>query len=150
MNEDYAENTETYNQLMVIKQDLERRLEENDMEREKIQLEMNINKAKINLVEHLCVKPDSLENFLKSDRVVFSKHLYCREMVFIDAFKDYCQCNSHIAPKWGREVYYEPFNEFGIKVLKNSRKRYPNVIGEPSYTATWIIGVDIKDYDTSD
>ena len=150
MDEDYAENTETHDQLMAMRQDLERRLMENHIEHKTIQLEMNINKAKINLVEHLCGELNPLENFLKSDRVVLSKHLYCREKVFISAFQDYCQRNSHIFSKWTNQYYAGTFSDFGVKVLKNCRKRYPNVIGEPSYTATWIIGVDIKDYDMSD
>ena len=86
---------------------------------------------------------NSLEHFLKSDNVILDKNLYCREKVFITAFNDHCRESHFAASKWTNQFYERVFNDYGIKVERNLKKRYPNNCGEPSYTGTWIIGVDI-------
>jgi hypothetical protein len=88
---------------------------------------------------------NSLAHFLGSDLVILGENLFCREKVFITEFNDHCRESHFIPSKWTNHFYAGTFTDFGIKVERNCRKRYPNLAGEPSYTGTWIIGVDIKE-----
>ena len=91
-------------------------------------------------------KNNVLYEFLRSDFVKLDKdnnRLYCREKAFIIAFNDYCKSMHVDAPKWTREFYSAPFAEFGIKVLKNEHRRYPNKPGAEIFNGVCFIGVDL-------
>lgn len=87
-----------------------------------------------------------LTNFLKSDMVVIDPKLYCRQKVFIAAFNDYCKYKHYPSLKWTNQFYAGPFSDFGIKILNNARKRYPNEPEMKIYTETFITGVDVKNF----
>lgn len=95
--------------------------------------------------ESMAENSNSLTHFLRSDLVEFGSELYCREKVFIAAFNDHCKESHFSNSKWTSQFYAGPFADFGIKISKNCRRRYPNKAGERSYSGTFIMGVDIKD-----
>jgi len=95
--------------------------------------------------ESLAENTNALTHFLKTDLVVLGKDQYCREKVFVAAFNDHCKESHFSTSKWTSQFYSGPFADAGIKLSKNCRRRYPNRPGEPSYSGTFIIGVDIKE-----
>jgi phage/plasmid-associated DNA primase len=103
--------------------------------------------------ETMSENTNGLTHFLKSDLVTFGPKLYCRQKVFVAAFNDHCKENHHLSSKWTNQFYAGPFSDFNLKVVNNSRKKYPNAPGGKIYTETFIIGVDVKnmegEYDES-
>lgn len=94
--------------------------------------------------ETMAENTNSLTHFLKSDLVTLGPKLYCRQKVFVAAFNDHCKENHFLSSKWTNQFYAGPFSDFGLKVLNNARKRYPNAPGNKTYTETFIIGIDVK------
>jgi len=95
--------------------------------------------------ESMAENTNALTHFLKTDLVILGKDLYCREKVFVTAFNDHCKQSHFATSKWTSQFYSGPFSDMGIKLSKNCRRRYPNRPGEPSYSGTFLIGVDIKE-----
>lgn len=88
---------------------------------------------------------NSLTHFLKSDLVTLDPKKYCRQKIFVAVFNDYCKENHFPSSKWTSEFYAGSFADFGINIVNNKRKRYPDKEGAKSYTETFIIGVDLKE-----
>lgn len=95
--------------------------------------------------ESMAENTNALTHFLKTDLVILGKEQYCREKIFIAAFNDHCKQNHFPTNKWTSQYYSGPFADFGIKLCKNMRRRYPNRVGEKVYSGSFIIGIDIKD-----
>jgi hypothetical protein len=95
--------------------------------------------------ESMAENTNALTHFLKTDLVILGKDQYCREKVFVAAFNDHCKESHFNTSKWTSQFYSGPFADFGIKLAKNCRRRYPNKPGERSYSGTFILGVDIKE-----
>jgi len=95
--------------------------------------------------ESLAESTNALTHFLKTDLVVLGKDLYCREKVFVAAFNDHCKESHFLNSKWTGQFYSGPFADFGIRLIKNGRRRYPNLPGEKVFNGTFITGVDIKE-----
>jgi hypothetical protein len=95
--------------------------------------------------ETMAENTNALTHFLKTDLVILGKDQYCREKVFVAAFNDHCKESHFTTSKWTNQFYAGPFSDFGIKLMKNCRRRYPNKQGERSYSGTFILGVDIKE-----
>jgi hypothetical protein len=95
--------------------------------------------------ESMAENTNALTHFLKTDLVVLGKDKYCREKVFVAAFNDHCKESHFATSKWTSQFYSGPFADFGIKLTKNCRRRYPNNNNARSYNGTFILGVDIKE-----
>lgn len=95
--------------------------------------------------ENMTENTNALTNFLKSDLVVFGKDKYCKEKVFITAFNNHCKESHFRTMKWTHQFYSSPFAEFGLKMERNGRKKYPNKQGGKFCSGTFITGLDIKE-----
>jgi phage/plasmid-associated DNA primase len=95
--------------------------------------------------ESMAENTNALTHFLKTDLVILGKDQYCREKIFVAAFNDHCKESHFSTSKWTSQFYSGPFADFGIKLLKNQRRRYPNKPGEKTYSGSFIFGVDIKE-----
>lgn len=99
-----------------------------------------------NTQETMAESANALIHFLKSDLVVIGKDHYCREKIFVAAFNDHCKESHFGNTKWTHQFYSGPFADFGIKLNKNCRRRYPNKPNEKSFSGTFLFGVDIKEF----
>ena len=61
------------------------------------------------------------------------------------AVSDHAKLNYFPPTKWTSQFYSGPFQDFGIKISKNERRRYPNNLNGKTYTGTFILGVDLKE-----
>jgi hypothetical protein len=95
--------------------------------------------------ENMAENTNALTHFLNSDNVKIGPDFYCREQVFTAAFNEHCRQAHFQVSKWTSQFYNGPFADMGLKVTKNSRRRYPNLPHAQVYHGTFIIGVDIKD-----
>jgi len=95
--------------------------------------------------EQMAEDTNALTHFLKSDLVVLGKDQYCREKIFVEVFNDHCKESHFLNTKWTNQFYSGPFSDFGIKLNKNCRRRYPNKPNERSFNGTFIFGVDVKE-----
>jgi len=87
-------------------------------------------------------KESILKEFI--DLCHLGKDYYCREKVFVESFDEYCKNKQIKTPKWSSQLYYGPFTDANIKLVKNQRRRYPNEAGEKTHSGTFIFGIDIK------
>lgn len=95
--------------------------------------------------ELMAENTNALTHFLNTDLVIKDKDIYCREKVFVAAFNAHCKESHFSNSKWTSQFYSGPFADAGIKVIKNSRRRYPNNASGRSYCGTFIVGVDIRE-----
>lgn len=95
--------------------------------------------------ELMAENTNALTHFLKTDLVVFGKDLYCREKVFVTAFNEHCKQGHFTSSKWTSQFYSSSFADFGIKLVKNQRRKYPNDATGKTYCGSFIFGVDIKE-----
>ena len=100
--------------------------------------------------ETMAENTNALTNFLNSENVVLGEELYCREKIFIELFNDHCRDNHFATTKWTSQFYSGPFSEKGIKVIKNTRRKYPNDATGRSTIGTFIIGIDVVDHSKND
>ncbi len=100
--------------------------------------------------ETMAENTNALTNFLNSENVVLGEELYCREKIFIELFNDHCRDNHFTTTKWTSQFYSGPFSEKGIKVIKNTRRKYPNDATGRSTIGTFIIGIDVVDHSKND
>jgi len=103
--------------------------------------------------EQMASDTNALTNFLNSDLVILgdttlsikNQPVYCREKIFVEVFNAHVKEHHFTATKWTDQFFSGPFADFGIKSVKNTRRRYPNKPNEKSYTGTFIFGVDLKE-----
>lgn len=95
--------------------------------------------------EAMAENTNSLTHFLKSDLVVLGEDKYCREKIFVAAFNDHCKESHFVTSKWTNQFYSGPFADFGLKHVKNIRRKYPNNANGRTYSGNFIFGVDLKE-----
>ena len=96
--------------------------------------------------EMMAENTNSLIHFIKSDSVILGKveEVYCSEKVFIAAFNDYCNEKHMGGAKWTHQFYSGPFADYGLKIIRNKRMRYPRK-GTKTYNGAFILGIDVKE-----
>ena len=89
---------------------------------------------------------NALTNFLKSDFVILGdpKKVYCLERVFKQSLM-IMQKKIIFSNQMDKSILFRAISDFGIKISRNERRRYPNKPNEKTYTGTFIFGVDLKD-----
>jgi hypothetical protein len=50
-----------------------------------------------------------------------------------------------MATKWTSQFFSGPFADFGLKLVKNTRRRYPNDSTGNVFTGSFIFGVDVTE-----
>ena len=85
----------------------------------------------------------SLEHFISSGKVVLGEEHYCRERNFVQAFNEHCKECHLERNKFTTDYYLGVFGNYNIILKKGVKMKYPNTPDSPSYTGTFIFGVDI-------
>lgn len=91
---------------------------------------------------------NSLQNFLKSGKIIFDENKYVPEKVFKQAFNDHCRENNLNKEKFTSDYYSGIFINMKISLIKRCKKEYPinsgiNTIG------VFFSGVDVINDDDS-
>ena len=87
---------------------------------------------------------NSLQNFLKSGKVVFDPKLYIPLKVFSQAFNEHCKENNLPREQFTKDYYMSTFTNNGIKIIQQGVREYPPKSGTIIKRATIIIGIDIS------
>ena len=90
---------------------------------------------------------NSLQNFLKSGKVVFDKKLYIPMKVFSQAFNDHCRENNLPREQFTKDYYMATFTNNDIKVLFQGSREYPPRSGVLVKRTTIFVGIDISSDD---
>ena len=85
---------------------------------------------------------NSLQNFLKSSKIILDKDRYIPDKVFKQAFNDHCRENNLAKQQFTSDYYQGVFNINNITVTKRVKKKYPMDSSE-YITGIYYVGVDI-------
>lgn len=83
---------------------------------------------------------NALIHYLSSDKVSFGEEKYIPEKVFVQLFNQHCIDNNYKKMRFNQDFYLGPFSQFGIKIEKNTTKKY---LGK-KMNATFLCGVDLQ------
>ena len=83
-----------------------------------------------------------LIHFLQSGKLKFDENVWISEKEFVNAFNCHCQDSNYKKHRINPDFYMGPFLQYGIKIEKNVKRRYPPESGRYS-TGTFFIGVDV-------
>ena len=86
---------------------------------------------------------NSLQNFLRSGKLVFDKKLYVPMKVFSQAFNDHCRENNLAKDQFTKDYYMAIFNNNNIRVVQQGTREYPPKSGIIIKRTTFFIGIDI-------
>jgi phage/plasmid-associated DNA primase len=86
---------------------------------------------------------NSLQHFLKSEKVVFNKRLYVPLKVFSQMFNDHCRENNLLREQFTKDYYMGIFTNNGIKIIQQGSKEYPPNSGIVLKRTTFLLGIDI-------
>ena len=86
---------------------------------------------------------NSLQNFLKSGKVVFDKKLYIPMKVFSQAFNDHCRENNLPREQFTKDYFMALFTNNGIKIIQQGTREYPVNSGIYMKRTTFFTGIDI-------
>jgi|TARA_B110000977_G_scaffold116485_1_gene150466 hypothetical protein len=86
---------------------------------------------------------NSLQHFLKSEKVVFNKRLYVPLKVFSQMFNDHCRENNLLREQFTKDYYMGIFTNNGIKMIQQGSKEYPPNSGIVLKRTTFLLGIDI-------
>ena len=84
---------------------------------------------------------NSLQNFLASEKVIFSEDAFCPQKIFVQIFNQHCQENNLGRFKFNPDFYAGPFSSRGLEVITEARtykgRAYP--------IQPFVCGIDIVD-----
>ena len=86
---------------------------------------------------------NSLQNFLKSGKVVFDKKLYVPMKVFSQAFNDHCRENNLPREQFTKDYFMAIFTNNNIKIIQQGTREYPINSGIILKRTTFFTGIDI-------
>ena len=86
---------------------------------------------------------NSLQHFLKSDKVVFNKKLYVPLKIFSQMFNDHCRENTLQREQFTKDYYMGIFTNNDIKVVQQGSREYPINSGIIIKRTTFLLGIDI-------
>ncbi len=87
---------------------------------------------------------NSLQNFLKSEKVVFDKKLYIPLKLFSQLFNEHCKENNLPKEQFTKDYYMSTFNNNNIRIVKEGSREYPQKSGKILKRTSFIIGLDIQ------
>ena len=87
---------------------------------------------------------NSLQNFLKSEKVVFDKKLYVPLKLFSQLFNEHCRENNLPKEQFTKDFYMSTFNNNNLKIVKESSREYPQNSGKMLKRTSFITGLDIQ------
>jgi phage/plasmid-associated DNA primase len=87
---------------------------------------------------------NSLQNFLKSEKVVFDKKLYIPLKLFSQLFNEHCKENNLPKEQFTKDYYMSTFNNNNIRIVKEGSREYPKKSGKILNRTSFIIGLDIQ------
>ena len=95
---------------------------------------------------------NSLQNFLKSGKIVFDKKLYIPMKVFTQAFNDHCRENNLPREQFTKDYFMSTFINNNIKIIQQGSREYPINSGIVLKRTTFYTGIDIpgEDNDVDD
>ena len=86
---------------------------------------------------------NSLQNFLKSGKVVFGPKLYVPMKIFQQAFNDHCRDNNLGREQFTKDFYGAIFTNNNIKIIQQGSREYPIGSGTIMKRTTFYLGIDI-------
>ena len=86
---------------------------------------------------------NSLQNFLKSGKVLFDKNLYVPLKVFSQIFNDHCRENNLPREQFTKDYYMGIFTNNNIKLIQQGSREYPPNSGIILKRTTFLLGIDI-------
>jgi hypothetical protein len=87
---------------------------------------------------------NSLQNFLKSEKVVFDKKLYIPLKLFSQLFNEHCRENNLPKEQFTKDYYMSTFNNNNIRIIKEGSREYPQKSGKILKRTSFIVGLDIQ------
>ena len=86
---------------------------------------------------------NSLQHFLKSEKVIFGDKLYVPLKVFSQIFNDHCKENNLPREQFTKDYYMGIFTNNNIKVVQQGSREYPPKSGLIVKRTTFLMGIDI-------
>ena len=86
---------------------------------------------------------NSLQNFLKSGKVVFDKKLYVPMKVFSQEFNEHCRENNLPREQFTKDYFMAIFSNNNVKVVQQGTREYPPKSGTFLKRTTFFTGIDI-------
>ena len=86
---------------------------------------------------------NSLQHFLKSEKVIFGDKLYVPLKVFSQIFNDHCRENNLPREQFTRDYYMGIFTNNNIKLVQQGSREYPPKSGLIVKRTTFLVGIDI-------
>ena len=86
---------------------------------------------------------NTLQNFLRSGKVIFGSKLYVPMKVFQQAFNDHCRDNNLPREQFTKDFYGAIFTNNGIKITQQGTREYPQNSGILLKRTTFFNGIDI-------
>ena len=83
-----------------------------------------------------------LMHFLSNGKLEFKTGSYIPEKVFVHEFNNHCSDNNYSKARFNPDFYIGPFSQYGIKVVKNQKRRFPENTGK-FYTGTFFENVSL-------
>ena len=95
---------------------------------------------------------NTLQNFLKSGKVIFDKKYYVPMKIFQQAFNDHCRENNLPREQFTKDFYGAIFVNNNIKIIASGTHEYPPNSGIMLKRTTFLKGIDIpsEDHDVDD
>ncbi len=87
---------------------------------------------------------NSLQNFLKSGKVIFGEKLYVPMKVFQQCFNEHCRDNNLTREQFTKDFYGSVFTNNNIKIIQQGTKEYPINSGIIVKRAVFCKGIDIQ------
>ena len=94
----------------------------------------------------LAASTNSLIHFLSSGTMNFSPELYISEKVFQQVFNHHCSESGYKRQRFNKDFYLGPFSQYGIKVLRGVKKKYPPTSSRTS-DGPFFMGMDLANED---
>ena len=86
---------------------------------------------------------NSLQHFLKSEKVIFGNKLYVPLKVFSQIFNDHCRENNLQREQFTKDYYMGIFTNNNIKLVQQGSREYPPNSGLIVKRTTFLVGIDI-------
>ena len=90
---------------------------------------------------------NSLQNFLKSGKVVFERKLYVPMKVFSQAFNEHCRENNLPREQFTKDYFMAIFSNNNVKIVQQGTREYPQKSGIILKRTTFFTGIDIPSDD---
>jgi len=90
---------------------------------------------------------NSLQNFIKSGKVIFDKKFYIPVKVFQQLFNEHCRENNFPREQFTKDFYGSIFTNNNIKIIQQGSREYPIGSGIILKRTMFLLGIDIPTED---